>query len=619
MADSPNAGEGGDTARRGDFRFSPRPNRASEINWREWGAEAFELAEEQGKLVLLAISAVWCHWCHVMDETTYSDPGVIEKINSDYVPVRVDSDRRPDINRRYNQGGWPSTVFLVPSGAAVTGLTFAPPPQMLTILDRLGKGYGKEKEAVDIEAAERAEMERELYLASEPGKAIDRRAPAEVEGWVLAAWDKGYGGVGSAPKFPPVGAVEFALWRYVETGNHSLESFAVSTLDGMRNGELFDTVEGGFFRYATGRDWSAPHYEKMLGDNADLAWLYLCASVALGRDDYAETARLTIDYVLSNLLDDERRGFYGSQDADEDYYQRDAGGRAQIERPPVDGTIYTDSTAQMVSALVLASAVFEDPGLLAIAERVADALWRAGFRHAVGVCHFFDAADGRPRLWGQPSDQVYLLKAMLELYQATAGVRFLERSAELGATLVDRHVSGHGWLVEAGLPDGGIAAAAPDSPEDLPDIVVNAVGARALAALGELAPEGGFGEAAERILASHGERYKQYTYFSAGYAMATGIFAEGFIEVRVSRDADEESRRRVTAAAVAAFNPRKIVRPETVEDFLQAEDAADAPPPAAVVCSPGRCVPVGEAGELAGVLGTIARSGRADGGFPDGA
>ncbi len=619
MAGSPIAGDGGDTARREVFRFSPRPNRASEINWLEWGARPFELAEEQGKLVLLSISAVWCHWCHVMDETTYSDPGIIDKINSDFVPVRVDSDRRPDINRRYNQGGWPSTVFLVPSGAAVTGLTFAPPPQMLTILERLGEGYVREKEAVDLEAAERAEMERELYLNSEPAGEIDRRAAAEVEGWVLTAWDKGYGGIGSAPKFPPVGAVEFALWRHLETGSHALKSFVVSTLDGMRNGELFDRVEGGFFRYATGRDWSAPHYEKMLADNAELAWLYLCASVALGRDDYAGTARLTIDYVLSNLLDDERRGFYGSQDADEEYYHRDAEGRAQIRKPPIDETIYTDSTSRMVSTLVLASAVFGDPGLLALAERVADTVWRSGFRHAVGACHFFDAADGRPRLWGQPSDQVYLLKAMLELYQATAGVRFLERSIELASTLIDRHVSGHGWLVEAGTTEGGVAATVPDAPEDIPDIVVNAVGARALAALGELDPEGGFGEAAGRILASYGERYKQYTHFSAGYAMATEIFAEGFIEVRVSQDADEESRRRVTAAAVAAFNPRKIVRPETVEDFLQAEDADGAAPPAAVVCSPGRCVPVGDAGELAGVLGTIARSGRADEGLPDGA
>lgn len=105
-----------------ELRFSPRPNRAGEISWRPWGNSAFTEAREQGRLVLLSISAVWCHWCHVMDETTYSDPGIIERINHDFIPVRVDSDKRPDVNRRYNQGGWPTTAFLTPSGRAVAGL-----------------------------------------------------------------------------------------------------------------------------------------------------------------------------------------------------------------------------------------------------------------------------------------------------------------------------------------------------------------------------------------------------------------------------------------------------------------------------------------------------------------
>ena len=123
-----------------EFHFSPRPNRASEINWRPWSKEAFDEARTVGRPILLSISAVWCHWCHVMDETTYSHPSVIDIINRDYVPVRVDNDVRPDINQRYNMGGWPTTAFLTASGDILTGGTYLPPDQMASSLMRATKG-----------------------------------------------------------------------------------------------------------------------------------------------------------------------------------------------------------------------------------------------------------------------------------------------------------------------------------------------------------------------------------------------------------------------------------------------------------------------------------------------
>ncbi|HEX9362686.1 MAG TPA: DUF255 domain-containing protein, partial [Candidatus Dormibacteraeota bacterium] len=120
-----------------EFHFSPRPNRAAEINWHPWSAEAFDEAKRTRRPILLSISAVWCHWCHVMDETTYSHPSVIELINRDFVPVRVDNDVRPDINQRYNMGGWPTTAFLTASGDILTGATYLPPDQMASALIRI--------------------------------------------------------------------------------------------------------------------------------------------------------------------------------------------------------------------------------------------------------------------------------------------------------------------------------------------------------------------------------------------------------------------------------------------------------------------------------------------------
>src|SRR5437016_4785023 len=124
-----------------EFHFSPRPNRASEISWRPWSQEAFEQARQTGRPILLSISAVWCHWCHVMDETTYSHPGVIDLINREYIPVRVDNDVRPDINQRYNMGGWPSTAFLTASGDILTGATYLPPDQMAAALTQISTYY----------------------------------------------------------------------------------------------------------------------------------------------------------------------------------------------------------------------------------------------------------------------------------------------------------------------------------------------------------------------------------------------------------------------------------------------------------------------------------------------
>src|SRR5256886_10114795 len=118
----------------GEFHFSPRPNRAAEIAWRPWGERAFQEAQVTDKPVLLAISAVWCHWCHVMDETSYSDPEVIKLVNDRYVAVRVDNDQRPDVNRRYNMGGWPTTAFLTPDGEIVHGGTYIPPHAMRSYL-----------------------------------------------------------------------------------------------------------------------------------------------------------------------------------------------------------------------------------------------------------------------------------------------------------------------------------------------------------------------------------------------------------------------------------------------------------------------------------------------------
>ena len=141
-----------------EFHFSPRPNRAHEVRWRTWSAAAFEEARAEDKPILLAISAVWCHWCHVMDETTYSDEQVIDLVNRQYVPVRVDNDVRPDVNQRYNMGGWPTTAFLTPQRDILTGATYLPANQMADALARIAAYYRGNKPEIADDGSKFSEM-----------------------------------------------------------------------------------------------------------------------------------------------------------------------------------------------------------------------------------------------------------------------------------------------------------------------------------------------------------------------------------------------------------------------------------------------------------------------------
>lgn len=257
-----------------DFHFSPRPNRAREVEWREWGAEAFKEAQEQDKLILLDIGAVWCHWCHVMDETTYSDPQVIRLLNERFIPLRVDNDERPDVNRRYNMGGWPTTAVLTPTGEALTGATYMPANEMTQMLVQLSEAYKQAKEAI-LSKAREVDVRREAMLTNR-GAAhgeLSDDIVTNVRKALKEGFDTLYGGFGDAPKFPAWEALELALATYHETGDEDYRALVTITLKRVLMGEMYDPVEGGFFRYATQRDWTVPHYEKMLEDNA--RWLNL--------------------------------------------------------------------------------------------------------------------------------------------------------------------------------------------------------------------------------------------------------------------------------------------------------------------------------------------------------
>ena len=362
-----------------EFHFSPRPNRAHEIGWRPWSEAAFKEARDLNRPILLSISAVWCHWCHVMDETTYSHPGVIDLIKSEYVPVRVDNDVRPDINQRYNMGGWPTTAFLTPHGDILTGATYMPADQMADALGRIASYFRTNQTEIATRVLE-ARKNAGLSVARSTGDLDASQVDSVLEA-VTNAYDPIYGGFGGAPKFPHTDAILLLLEQSELRSDPELKRMAVHTLEQMSSRGTYDHVEGGFFRYSTTQDWSVPHFEKMLEDHAGLI-------EGLARAGMTEVLDKTTGYLDKVLRKD---GLYaGSQDADEKYYSLDANGRAKLEAPYVDRRIYTGWNAALAVAYLDAAVRCNRPELREAAIGMLDRMFatrysKGALEHAEGV------------------------------------------------------------------------------------------------------------------------------------------------------------------------------------------------------------------------------------------
>ena len=406
-----------------EFHFSPRPNRAAEVGWRPWSEAAFEEARRTDRPILLSISAVWCHWCHVMDETTYSNQGVIDLIKNDYVPVRVDNDVRPDINQRYNMGGWPTTAFLTPSGDILTGGTYMPPEQMASALGQIAAYYHAHRAEIAGKA-----LEGRKRAASTSSRSAGEADLAQVDfllDAVRSGYDEQYGGFGPAPKFPQTDAIALLLEQAQVRGDEELRAMAVHTLERMAGGGMYDHVEGGFFRYSTTQDWSVPHFEKMLEDHAGLI-----ADLALaGMTSVLDSATGYLDRVLR----DPATGLYaGSQDADETYYSLDAGGRKGETPPFVDRRIYSSWNCALAVAYLDAARRCGRLQLRAHAQRLLESLFASAYAPDGGLLH----TEGSG---GQLGDQVWGMLAAVRAYEHGLGGVWLERALELSAHLEARY------------------------------------------------------------------------------------------------------------------------------------------------------------------------------------
>jgi uncharacterized protein YyaL (SSP411 family) len=413
-----------------DFRFSPRPNKAHLIQWRTWSQESLQEAKKMNRPILLSLSAVWCHWCHVMDETTYSDPAVIAFINKNFIPVRVDADRRPDIDNLYNQGGWPSTVVLTPEGEVMQGGTYILPDEMLPWLSKTVHIFKEGKQQRNETSEERGKASPQGTKGISP----DGTELLEIIGLIKSSFDDKYGGFGTWQKFPNPDAIDLLLAEYLKKRDPDLKAIIARTLDHMAAGEIYDAVEGGFFRYATRPDWSGPHYEKMLDTNAGLIRNYASAYMVLGESTYRKIMLGDMHYVMTTLFDRKAGVFYGSQDAGEEYYKEKQ--RKGLKPPAVDKTVYADSNARMITALLAAYDATGNREYLRVSRKTAAFIARKLYTAKDGVYHYY---LGRERhTSGLLSDNVLFGLALIDLYNATGERNYIRLADAIAHLVIDR-------------------------------------------------------------------------------------------------------------------------------------------------------------------------------------
>jgi uncharacterized protein len=572
-----------------EFRFSPRANRAGEIAWMAWGDDAFARAASEDKPILLSISAVWCHWCHVMDETSYSDPDVIAAVNQRFVPVRVDNDRRPDINARYNMGGWPTTAFLAPDGTTLTGATYLPPEQMRRALDEIADFYREHK----TEIGERAAQLGARWPTYRPVARDDLRESMVVRlvEELREAYDEEYGGFGDAPKFPQPEALEFLLNEWRLGGDQRVYAMVAQTMLAMARGGMYDHVEGGFFRYSTTRDWSVPHFEKMTEDHAGLLRVLAALGLFAPSDEMHATLVSTIAYTR-DVLRDEATGFFaGSQDADETYYALSLPERRAYGAPYVDRTSYTNWTCAIAGAWCLASAALDDDALLAQALQTLDAVHQRLLDDDGLVYHFVLPGEA-PHVHGLLTDQVAYARALLDAHEISGEARFLERARSLADVVIAHFEAADGGFYDR-LPDeralGSLAL--PDRP-----LYENGLFAEVLLRLEALTAQERYREHAQRILTLYARTFAAAGTLAASYARALRRYLSPVVAVRIVGSSAATAEFREAALRL----PSPFVAIRTLPGDAAAEfDLPTDPSPAAYVCVGSVCAaPARQAGSL---------------------
>jgi uncharacterized protein YyaL (SSP411 family) len=411
-----------------------RADDKAEIDWQPWSNAVFDRARKENRFVLLDLGAVWCHWCHVMENITYRDPKVIALIRQRYIAVRVDQDARPDLSARYEEYGWPATIVFNSDGSEIVKRQgYIPPNPMAAMLQAI---------IDDPSPGPSVVSEQTLEPGSETGLRLEQRD--KLRGIIRDNYDSRNKGWGKVQKFLDWDIIEYCLSESLR-GDRDFERMARETLDAQR--QLIDPVWGGVYQYSTDGDWRHPHFEKIMQMQAENLRSYSQA-YALWKDSrYLEAANKIRDYIRA-FLTSPSGAFYTSQDADlvqgehsGGYFALSDAARRKLGVPKVDQHIYSRENGWAINGLATFYGVTGDESALAAAIRAAEwiianrSLPDGGFRH--------DAQDtGGPYL----GDSAYMMRAFVRLYAVTGDRKWLRRAEESALFIEGRFKSNIGYV-----------------------------------------------------------------------------------------------------------------------------------------------------------------------------
>jgi uncharacterized protein YyaL (SSP411 family) len=396
------------------------PASASELKWSGWNDELFNRATAEKRFVILDLEAVWCHWCHVMEKTTYADPEVQSLLAEKYIPVRVDQDANPDLSSRYGDWGWPATIVFGPDGSEIAKIRgYIEPERMQALLKAIiddpspGPSVG---EAFEVKPATSA------FLTKAQREALTKTYDASYE--------EKLGGWGETQKYIDADSMDLAITR-AEAGDATAAKRARQTLDAAL--ALIDPVWGGVFQYSEGGSWQKPHFEKIMSFQAQYLRQYSQA-YALWKDPNYLTAARDIERYLVAFMQDTNGAYYVSQDADLDhdtdghkYYALGDAERRKLGMPRIDKNLYARENGWAISGLAAYYNVSGDAKALASAERSARWVLANRARPDGGFDH--GAKDrGGPFI----GDTLAMGQAFLDLYAASGNRDWLSSAAKVG-------------------------------------------------------------------------------------------------------------------------------------------------------------------------------------------
>lgn len=577
--------------------------RREEIHWFEWHPESFQLAKILDRPILLDLTAVWCYWCREMEENSYADSQVVRLANELFVPIRVNVDRRPDISERYNFGGLPTTAILTPDGDTISAGTYIPAEELKTWLLSQSEYFRAQKVEIKRRLASFAAETSPVPAEGELSEAIIR----DLRQCLLENFDRVYGGFGTQPKFPLPDAVELALNAAHTTGEEVFRRILTKTLNEMAIGGLFDRIEGGFHRYSTTRDWSSPHFEKILEGNSELLRNYVRAYKLTGDEEYRKIGERTVEYMLKTLWDPEKAAFYGSQAADEEYYNLPRDERLGRKQPSVDKTFYTSWNACAIISLIEAASISPlESNLLSQCENVANFLFKVGFDESKGMHHYFDPA---PTLTGLLTDNLEMASALLNLHMATGNQTYLRRANELAQVMQtefwDKENGGFCDRVKSLTAEGHLR----HSEKNLQE---NSTIAEFLLKLGALTGNAENTVVAGKTLELFADSYSELGLQASGYAQTVNLALHGTIRIQIVGSRIDSVFQEFLKAASSLLEPRCVVLPLDIEEsrerIRQLHTTCSTDTYARVCTDTMRSEPLSDPSELAVKVSAVAKA-----------